>query len=297
VEPNPARGNTDSRLTGVWFTLPFVAVYAVFMLWPIFAGFVSSFFNTSMAGGNSEFLGLDNYAEMVRDDAVWTALKNTLYFTLLSTPPLVLLGLAMALLAHRARRSAWLLRMAFFMPFLLPVTVVTLIWIWIYQSEFGLLTDFLARFGVPATNWVGDERTAMWAVVLTTVWWTVGFNFLLYLAALQGIPRELYESAQIDGSSGWQRLRYLTEPLLRRTTGLVLVLQLIASLKVFDQIYLLNQGGSTPYTRPIIQYIYEQGFTSYRIGFASAISYLLFLIVVVIAFAQFKIFPSGKDEA
>jgi multiple sugar transport system permease protein len=295
ADPAPAR-RPGRDLTGLWFALPFLAVYAIFLLWPIAAGLFSSFSNASLAGGQTEFLGLDNYAEMVRDDAVWTSLWHTLLFTLFSTPPLVLLGLAMALLAHRARRTGWLLRFAFFLPFLLPVTVVTLIWIWLYQPDFGLINDALGRFGVEPMSWIGDERTAMLAVVATTVWWTVGFNFLLYLAALQGIPRELYESAEIDGSSGWQRLRYLTVPLLRRTTGLVLVLQLIASLKVFDQIYLLNQGGTNLATRPIIQYIYEQGFTSYRIGFASAISYLFFLIVVVIAFAQFKLFPSGKEE-
>jgi multiple sugar transport system permease protein len=188
------------------------------------------------------------------------------------------------------------LRLAFFLPFVLPVTVVTLIWIWLYQPEFGLVNDTLGRFGVVSTAWIGGENTAMLAVVVTTVWWTVGFNFLLYLAALQSIPADLYEAATLDGSSGWQRLRFLTLPLLRRTTGLVLVLQLIASLKIFDQVYLLNQGATNLTVRPIIQYIYDQGFTGFRIGFASAISYLFFLIVVAIAAAQLKLFPASKEE-
>ncbi|MDR7277483.1 carbohydrate ABC transporter permease [Catenuloplanes atrovinosus] len=292
--PTPARG--ERSLTGLWFALPFLVIYAVFMIWPILAGLWSSLFNTSLAGGDVEFLGLSNYAELARDGAVWDSLWNTIYFTLLSTPPLVLVGLVMALLAHRARRTGWLLRFSFFMPFLLPVTVVALIWLWIYQADFGLLNAAVQWFGGGRVAWINDERTAMWAVVICTLWWTVGFNFLLYLAALQGIPRELHESAAVDGASPRQRLWRITLPLLRRTTGLILVLQLIASLKIFDQVYLLNEGAAAPITRPLIQYVYEQGFTSYRIGYASAISYLLFLIIMLVAFAQFKIFPAGRDD-
>ncbi|MDP9795962.1 multiple sugar transport system permease protein [Catenuloplanes nepalensis] len=294
--PAPREPGKPRNLTGLWFALPFLLIYAVFMIWPILAGLWSSLFNTSLAGGDVEFLGLGNYAEMARDGAVWDSLWNTAYFTLLSTPPLVLAGLGMALLAHRARRTGWLLRFAFFMPFLLPVTVVALIWLWIYQSDFGLLNAAIEWFGGDPVAWINDERTAMWAVVICTLWWTVGFNFLLYLAALQGIPRELHESAAVDGATPGQRLWRITLPLLRRTTGLVLVLQLIASLKIFDQVYLLNEGNAGPITRPLIQYVYEQGFTSYRIGYASAISYLLFLIIIVVAFAQFKIFSAGRDD-
>ncbi|GAB7042303.1 MULTISPECIES: carbohydrate ABC transporter permease [Catenuloplanes] len=295
-DTSPAPARTERSLTGLWFALPFLLIYALFMIWPILSGLWSSLFNTSLAGGDVEFLGLSNYAELARDGAVWDSLWNTVWFTLLSTPPLVLTGLGMALLAHRARRTGWFLRFAFFMPFLLPVTVVALIWLWIYQSDFGLLNAAVGWFGGDPVAWINDERTAMWAVVLCTLWWTVGFNFLLYLAALQGIPRELHESAAVDGATPGQRLRRITLPLLRRTTGLVLVLQLIASLKIFDQVYLLNEGNAGPITRPLIQYVYEQGFTSYRIGYASAISYLLFLIIIVVAFAQFKIFPAGRDD-
>lgn len=292
----PKRNVKQRSFAGLWFVAPFVVVYAAFLIWPLVSGFGSSFFNTSLAGGETKFLGLDNYAEMINDDAVWTSLWHTLLFTLLSTPPLIVLSLAMALLAHRAKRSAWFLRFAFFMPFLLPATVVTLIWIWLYQPEFGLFNNALSKMGFTSTNWIGDERTAMVSVVLTTVWWTVGFNFLLYLAALQSIPQEIYEAAHMDGASGWQRLLRITEPLLRRTTVLILILQLVASLKVFDQIYLMNNGIPNFAVRPVIQYIYDEGFTSYRVGYASAISYLLFAIIVLVAFTQFKLFPAGRED-
>jgi len=140
-----------------------------------------------------------------------------------------------------------------------------------------------------------SENRAMLAVVITTVWWTVGFNFLLYLAALQGIPAQIYEAAAIDGANRRQKLFRITLPLLSRTTGLIVVLQLVASLMIFDQIYLMTDGGPNYATRPIVQYIYQNGFTNYRIGYASAISYLFFVIIVIVSVLQFKLF-SGRKE-
>jgi multiple sugar transport system permease protein len=172
---------------------------------------------------------------------------------------------------------------------------VTLIWVWIYQPGFGLVNGLLTSGGFAEIDWLNTENRAMLAVVITTVWWTVGFNFLLYLAALQGIPAQLYEAASIDGASGPQQLFRITLPMLSRTTGLIVVLQLVASLTIFDQIYLMTEGGPNHATRPIIQYIYESGFTSYRIGYASAVSYLFFLVVVIVSVAQFKLFAGRKD--
>ncbi|MGH8869755.1 MAG: carbohydrate ABC transporter permease [Actinomycetes bacterium] len=282
---------------GLWFVLPFVLFYVAFLVWPTFAGLWSSFFNTSLAGGESEFLGLENWRRMVADPAVWDSLGNTIYFTVLSTPPLVAVGLGMALLANRARRLGWFLRFSYFAPFVLPATVVTLIWVWIYQPGFGLINGTLTAIGLPEVGWLTDEKVAMISIVITTVWWTVGFNFLLYLAALQGISPQLYEAASIDGASGWQQLRSITLPLLRRTTGLVIVLQLVASLKLFDQAYLMTLGGPNFATRPIIQYIYETGFTGFRIGYASAISYMLFAVILIVSVAQFRLFSTKGDQS
>lgn len=279
---------------GFWFVLPFLVVYAAFLIWPTLAGLWSSFFNVSLAGTKGGFLGLQNWQEMLGDSSVWDSLKNTFVFTALSTPPLVVTGLVMALLAHRARRLGWFLRLAYFGPFVLPATVVTLIWVWLYQPGFGLINGALTAVGLPEVGWLSDENVAMISVVITTTWWTVGFNFLLYLAALQQIPEQVYEAAAIDGATPWQRLWRITLPLLGRTTGLVVVLQLVASLKIFDQIYLMTSGGPNFATRPIIQYIYEQGFTNFRIGYASAISYMFFAIIVVVSIVQFKLFSSSS---
>ncbi|GAB2678007.1 carbohydrate ABC transporter permease [Kribbella swartbergensis] len=283
------------RWAGLFFVAPFLLLFALFLLWPTFSGLWNSFFNTSLAGVKGEFLGLQNWREMFNDPAVWSSLKNTFVFTAMTTPPLVVIALVMALLANRQGLLGWLLRFSYFAPFVLPATVVSLIWVWIYQPGFGLVNGLLTAGGFAEIDWLNTENRAMLAVVITTIWWTVGFNFLLYLAALQGIPAQIYEAAAIDGANGRQKLFRITLPLLSRTTGLIVVLQLVASLMIFDQIYLMTDGGPNYATRPIVQYIYQNGFTNYRIGYASAISYLFFVIIVIVSVLQFKLF-SGRKE-
>jgi multiple sugar transport system permease protein len=201
----------------------------------------------------------------------------------------------MALLANRKVPAQWLFRLVFFAPYVLPVAIVYLVWNWLYQPDYGLINSFLAALGIGSISWLSSPTAAMPAVVITTVWWTIGFNFILYLAGLQEIPQELYEAAAIDGASGWARLRYITIPLLQRTTTLIVILQVLASLKVFDQIYLLTGGGPDGATRSIIEYIYEQGFQSYRLGYAAAMSYVFFVLILVISVAQFVLFSRRKE--
>ena len=208
---------------------------------------------------------------------------HTLWFTVLSSVPLVILPLALALLVNRVAKGQWLFRLAFFAPYVLPVSVIVLIWQWLYQPGFGLINGYLTKIGLEEVNWLGAQGTAMIAVVIATVWWTLGFNFVLFLAGLQEIPRDLFEAAALDGAGPWQQIRRITLPLLMPTTVLVIVLQVIASLKVFDQIYLLLQGGPNFSTRPAVQYIYETGFTQYRTGYASALSIVFFLSIVLIS--------------
>ncbi|WP_205856083.1 carbohydrate ABC transporter permease [Phytoactinopolyspora endophytica] len=281
----------------MWFIVPFFALYVVFLLTPIILGVVTSLFNTSLAGGTGEFVGLDNYRELLSDDAVSSSAGNTLTFTLFSTPFLIVVALVMALLTHRNMPARWLFRLAYFMPFLVPVTVVTMVWTWMLGTDFGFFNGILDRVGIGPINWLGEPTAAMVSVIMVTVWWTVGFNYLLYLAALQGIPEEVYEASAIDGASARQQLFRITLPLLKRTTGLILVLQLIASLKVFDQIYLLTQGGPNFATRPILEYIYDVGFTGLRIGYSSAISYAFFFVILVIALVQLKLFSRREGSA
>jgi multiple sugar transport system permease protein len=168
----------------------------------------------------------------------------------------------------------------------------------IFPSGFGLADQMLAAVGLePGIGWLSEERYAMLSVVATTVWWTVGFNFLLYLAALQAIPVHLYEAAELDGAGAWNRLWHITLPMLRRTTGLVVVLQVLASLKIFDQVYIMTGGGPDESTRPILQYVYQQGFTGYRIGYASAVSYIFFALILIVSLVQPMLSRRRAEEA
>lgn len=208
----------------------------------------------------------------------------------------MILGLVFALLAHRARKMGWFLRLSFFAPFVIPVSVVTMIWVWMYQPDGGLINHYLAEWGLGGDRlWIFQED-AMGSVVITTVWWTMGFNFLLYLAALQTIPDEVYEAADIDGANWLQKLWSITLPLLKRTTVLVIVLQMIASLRIFDQYYLMAGGGMNLSPENVfIQYMYNSGFTGLRVGYASALSYILFVFILLIAFVQLRLLSRKED--
>ncbi|ACQ81120.1 binding-protein-dependent transport systems inner membrane component [Beutenbergia cavernae DSM 12333] len=275
-----------SGLSGYWFLAPFAIVFLLFLIWPIVYGLWMSFTDRTLIGTNPGLVGLENYIEAFGDAQVWQTLWQTVFFTVISTIPLVIVALVMALLVFTGLPGQWLWRFAFFASFLLPVAVVTQVWGWMFQPDLGLFNTWLGNLGLDPVGWLTDERFAMWSIALVTVWWTVGFNFLLYLAALQAIPEHLYEAAAIDGAGAWRRLFSVTIPQLGRTTWLVLILQVLASLKVFDQIYLLTGGGPAGTTRSTLLYIYDTGFVNYRLGYASAISYIFFALIIVLSLIQ-----------
>ncbi|MFJ6850755.1 carbohydrate ABC transporter permease [Streptomyces sp. NPDC091271] len=289
LSPPPRRGSRR-RGPGLLFVLPFAIPFVLFLVWPVVQGIWMSFTDSSLALRDTSFVGFDNYAEAFGDPDVWSSLGNTVLFTALSSIPLVLVALAMALLVHSGLAGQWVWRLSFFVPYLLPVTVVTLIWTWLYQPDIGLGNELLKTLGFEPVGWLSDEAVAMWSVAALTVWWTVGFNFLLYLAALQSLPTTYDEAAALDGAGAWRRLWSVTLPQLRRTTVLVSMLQILASLKVFDQIYILTKGGPNGSTRPILEYVYDVGFTGYRLGYASAVSYVFFALVIVVSLAQLRLF-------
>ncbi|MCX4445552.1 carbohydrate ABC transporter permease [Streptomyces sp. NPDC058369] len=285
----PRRRRPLTRGGGL-FVLPFLVVFALFLVWPVVQGLWMSLTDASLSLRGTEFVGFANYTEAFGDPDVWSSLGNTVFFTVISCVPLVLVALAMALLVHSGLAGQWVWRLAYFAPYLLPVTVVTLIWTWLYQPDIGLGNQLLTSLGMEPVGWLSDESVAMWSVAALTVWWTVGFNFLLYLAALQSLPVTYDEAAALDGAGAWRRLWSVTLPQLRHTTVLVAMLQVLSSLKVFDQIYILTKGGPNGSTRPILEYVYDVGFTGYRLGYASAVSYIFFAIVIVVSVLQLRFF-------
>jgi multiple sugar transport system permease protein len=280
----PAPRRSGEGRPGWVFATPFLVLYLAFLIGPVVIGVVVSFFNTAtVKSGLGNYVGTSNYSQVLQSSDFWTAMWHSTLFTLLTTPLLVLLPLLLAVLASRVKRGRWFFRLALFAPYVVPSSVVCLIFAFMYIPNTGLLSKAFTAVGLGDPNFLGSTNGAWAAVTLLTLWWTFGFNFILYTAAIQGIPRELYEAAAMDGASPTKQIRHLTVPMLRPTVSLVVVLQVLASLKVFDQIYILLAGGPNETTRPVIEYIYDTGFTSYRGGYAAAATMVYFVILVVIA--------------
>ncbi len=226
------------------------------------------------------------------NDAVfWASLGNTIEFVLISTPLIVAVGLAMAMALNGSGRALGLYRTAFFASYVFSVSVLTLIWGYVLQPQRGILAAFLSKFGVEPIPWLTDPQLAMPAIVIATLWWTVGFNMVLFLAGLQDIDPTLYEAAEIDGAGRLMQFRHITLPGLQRTTLMVVVLQIIASFQIFGQVYIMTRGGPGGSTRVLIQHIYESGFRDFRLGYASAMSLFLFVLMFVVSFFQFRLSP------
>lgn len=288
----PAVSDARRKRDGVngWsFAAPFLVFFLVFLVWPILYGLYMSLTGKSLTGANDALVGFANYAEAFGDKDMWRSLGNTLYFTVISTVPLVLVALAMAALVNLGLPAQWLWRLSYFAPYLLASTVVSLFFTWMYNPQLGLINDALKQIGLPKVPWLNDPNVAMWAIVIATLWWTVGFNFLLYLAAMQNIPHQHYEAASLDGAGGWRQFFSITLPQLAPTTVMIVLLQILASLKIFDQVYQMTAGGPGGATRPVVEYIFETGFTGYRLGYSAAISYIFFGLIVVVSIAQFVI--------
>jgi multiple sugar transport system permease protein len=295
--PRPGRKGRDNR-PAAGFLAPFLILYLLFVIGPALYGLVMSLFDTSLVrSGLGPFVGLANYGEVLTSADFWLAMWHTVWFTVLTTPPLVVLALVFAMMAERAARGRWFLRLAFFAPYILPSAVMALIWMWIYTPKLGLAAAALGAIGLPSPSWLGNPSWAMFALAIATIWWTIGFNFVLYLAGLQEIPRDLYESAALDGATPWHQTRLITLPLLSRTTTLVVVLQVIASLKVFDQMYIMTSGGPNFSTRPALEFVYDVTFTDYRVGYGAAASTVYFLVILAVSAIWFANTRRSQKEA
>ncbi|TCL58813.1 multiple sugar transport system permease protein [Hydrogenispora ethanolica] len=283
------------NVIGYVFLAPFLIFLFLFMILPIFQGLYMSFFDWN-ALTPPAFVGLGNFQTMFGEVDFWSSLWHTVYFVIISTLPLVGLGLAIALGLNRSFRGKTIARGLFFFPYLLTVSVVATIWRWVLQEHFGLLNYYLGKLGAASLKWLGDPNLAMISIALATLWWTVGFNVVVFLAALQEIPEQLYEAARIDGATPWQLFRHITLPQLQTSLTFVFITQIIASFQVFGQVNVMTGGGPFGSTRTLVQYIYEQGFKYLKMGYASAVAYLLFAIMFVCTALQWKLFSNDNDE-
>lgn len=291
----PARRKRTMWRAAFLLVTPFAALYLVFFLYPTYRIVQLSLTDAPLIGPGN-FVGLENFQRLLGDALFLRSLRNTFYFVLLSVVPNTALGLVFALMVVRLRSFRSTVLAAFFLPYMLPVSVVTLIWQWLLNTQFGIVQRAFGLFGEGRVALFSSPTWAMPTVAFVTVWWTVGFNMLLFIAGLQGISKEYYEAAALDGATDAQTFRHITWPLLWPITALVLTLQLIAQLKIFDQIYLLTNGGPFNTTLVTLLYMYRQGFQSNNGGYAATVAVALFVIILFASLVQVRLLGMGARK-
>lgn len=279
----------SGALPALVFVAPFVIAYSVLFLYPTLNMIWLSFTDAPLIGAGT-WIGLRNYQRLLSDRLFTESVFHTGYFVLLTVIPNTLLGLAFAMMVVRLK--GWLQSLVlgcFFLPYVLPVTVVTLLWGWMLDFQFGIAQYAIQWIFGARISVFKDPTWAMPMVAFVTVWWTNGFNVLLFIAGLRNIPPELYDAAAVDGAGRWRQFRNITWPLIWPVTALVLTIQLILQLKIFDQVYLLTQGGPFNSTYVVVQYIYKQAFTQNHGGYGATVALFLFAMIAVLSVLQFQV--------
>jgi multiple sugar transport system permease protein len=263
------------------FVLPFVIVYVLLLVVPLAFGWWLSLQNVDLLADTSEFVGIKNYVDLVFDPIFRGAVRNTFYFVILTVPVFVLLGLLLALVLNRPGRFGAGLRAIFFGSSVLSVTIVTLVWKLVLLPGNGLLADLSRALHIPEYIPLVHESTALPTIAVVTVWWIVGLPMMLFLAALQQIPQELYEAAALDNASRWRTFTSITLPSIKRTVALVAVIEAVFQFQLFGQAQLLTDGGPNNSSRPIVQFIYETGFRQWSFGYSAAAAQVLFVLMLL----------------
>jgi len=277
-----------NRLTPYLFVLPMILGLIIFRLGPIIASFLISF-TTWRGTSKPVFVGFDNYSEAFSSDVFWEVLRNTLVFALIYVPGTMFLGLALALLINQQLRGISFFRGIYYLPAITSMVAVALVWNWIFASRFGLLNYVLRTvFLIPdPPRWLSDSETALYVLIIVSIWKSAGLPMMVYLAGLKGIPNTLYEAANIDGANGWDRLRHITIPMLTPVSFFVLIITLFDAFGTFEVTFAMTGGGPLNSSTTLPFYIYQNSFRFFRYGFASSLAYILMIVVVVLTAINF----------
>ncbi|MFN3982955.1 MAG: carbohydrate ABC transporter permease [Caldilinea sp.] len=291
------RGVTLSQrrmIAGFLFVLPAVLFTLAMFIFPLIMTGWMSLHNWPLLG-QATFLGLQNYVDMVNDKQFWNSLWFTTQYTLLVTPPIFILAFALALLVNTALRGVGVFRTIYFIPVVIGLGTSSLLWVWLLNDRVGIINGILLdlNFIQRPIIWLVDKNLAMFAIIVSIVWKTVGFSMILLLAGMQAIPDELYQAAEVDGANYWQRLTYIMLPLLRSTFALALVLSVIGSYLAFDQFYIMTRGGPQNQTITAVYWIFNNSFTYYKLGYGAALSIVLLVILGVLSIIQLRVL---RDE-
>ncbi|MGB5918951.1 MULTISPECIES: carbohydrate ABC transporter permease [unclassified Arcobacter] len=267
--------------------LPGFILIVAFTHYPTVTTFINSFFSNQTVLKPRRFIGLDNYEYMIHDPIFIQTLKNTLYFSLTTVPLSIMIALAMAIFVQEKIKARSIVRLAYFTPTILPMVAVANIWLFFYAPEIGLINQVLHYFGFNEYNFLGDRDLVLGSTIVMTVWKEAGFFMIFYLAALQGIPKELYEAAKIEGSSSWMTFTKVTFPLLMPTTFFVMINALINSFKMIDHLFILTKGGPDNASNLLLYYIYDVAFSFFDYSYAATLTIVLLSILIIISLIQF----------
>jgi putative chitobiose transport system permease protein len=282
----------NRTLTPYIFLFPALLILAVASFWPVLQAIYLSFTDYDIIG-SPNFIGLKNYEQLWRDQLFWKVLWNTLIYMVVVVPALVVLPLFLAILVNQKLRGIQFFRAAYYVPVIVSVVVAGIAWKWIY-AENGLLNYFASIFTSIKIPWLTNSSTAIFAIIAVTIWKGLGYYMVIYLAGLQTIPQDLYEAAAIDGSDGWRKHIDITIPMLKPYIVLVTVISAIAAMKVFEEVYVMSRGGPANSSKTVVYYLYEKGFSSLEMGYASAIGVVLFLLVFLLSIISVRsVDPTG----
>lgn len=283
-------------LTGIAYVLPFAVVWAVFLVWPVIYGFYISLWQWDPLRG-STFVGLGNYVRLINTERFVNATANTFYFAFLSIPLIVAIGLLFAVLLHGQRfPGKRIVEAGLFFPYLLNVSIISLIWMWLMDSDFGILLVFFERLGWRAPSFLNHEAWVIPAIALATAWWLMGYRMVIFQAALRDINPSILEMAEIDGASHWQRTLYIMLPLLKPAILFTTVLTIIFGFQVMGQVLIMTEGGPGRSSEVLVLYLYRLGFDFLRMGQAAAVGFVLFVIILILALVSFRFLGLDSEQ-
>ncbi len=271
-----------------------LAYNLTFFIYPLILGVYGSFNDWNPLVGKMNFIGLNNYKQALLSASFKKAIVNTFYFSASVVILRTSLGLIFAVLINQVTRFKTFMRSAYFLPVVMPLVAVAIVWKWIYHPRIGLLNSLLAIFGISGVNWLSNSATAMPAIIFMTVWKDLGYAIVIFIAALLNVPKTVYEAAEIDGANGLNKFFSITVPLVKPTTVFIMITTLIGSFQSFIQIMIMTSGGPAGSTKVLSYLIFEEAFDNMRFGYASSLSTILFIMIIIITYIQFK-FLKGDD--
>jgi multiple sugar transport system permease protein len=281
--------HTREAIVAYLFLAPFFLFFSVFVIRAVINAFQMSFYDWQVLRPVTPYVGFDNYEELLTDYVWWISIRNTVFFAIMTVIGQTVVGLLCAVLVTQPVKGTGFFRVLLYMPQLLSVGVVGLVWIWLLNNQFGVINYFLSFVGIRPINWLGDTNLVLMSLSLTTVWWGFGFPMLMYIAGLRNIPEQLYEAARIDGASSVQMFLKITIPLLRPTILFVTVTGLIAHFQVFGQPFIMTSGGPGRSSYTVIIYLWQMAWRGFRMGYGAAVAVALAIIIGAFSAIQFKL--------